>query len=62
MTLILVWIEQHILGETGGSELISIGDLGYVNTDSNLGKWFQGKDLLNKFMGSLKTYDFSKSL
>jgi predicted alpha/beta hydrolase family esterase len=45
-----------------GSELISIGDLGHVNTDSNLGKCFQGKDLLNKFMGSLKTSDFSKSL
>jgi predicted alpha/beta hydrolase family esterase len=45
-----------------GSELISIGDLGHVNTDSNLGKWSEGKDLLNKFMGSLERYDPSKSL
>ena len=39
--------------EAWGSELISIGDLGHVNTDSNLGEWSEGKNLLNKFIGSL---------
>ncbi|MBL4899711.1 MAG: alpha/beta hydrolase [Colwellia sp.] len=41
--------------KTWGSELISIGNLGHVNTDSNIGKWSEGKNQLNKFIGSLDT-------
>ncbi|PHR83526.1 MAG: alpha/beta hydrolase [Colwellia sp.] len=36
-----------------GSELISIGNLGHVNTDSNIGEWPEGKKLLNNFIYSL---------
>ena len=45
-----------------GSELTSIGDLGHVNTDSNLGKWSEGQNLLNKFIGSLNISDSKKPL
>ena len=48
--------------ETWGSELISIGDLGHVNNDSNLGKWSEGKNLLKKFIGSLDTSGSNKAL
>jgi predicted alpha/beta hydrolase family esterase len=48
--------------KTWGSELISIGDLGHVNTDSNLGEWSEGKNLLNKFIESLDACDSNKVL
>ena len=41
--------------KTWGSKLINLGDLGHVNTDSNLGNWSEGKKLLNKFIATLDT-------
>ena len=36
--------------EAWGSKLINVGDLEHINTDSNIGEWPEGKQLLNKFI------------
>jgi predicted alpha/beta hydrolase family esterase len=36
-----------------GSKLISVGDLGHINADSNLAEWPEGQSQLNSFVGSL---------
>lgn len=36
-----------------GGEQISIGNLGHVNTDSNIGEWYEGRNQLNNFISSL---------
>jgi uncharacterized protein len=37
-----------------GSELVTIGRAGHVNSESNLGKWPQGQELLRKLRGQAK--------
>ena len=36
-----------------GSKFINAGDLGHINTESNLGDWPKGKKALNEFIDSL---------
>lgn len=40
--------------EKWGSEFVSIGSKGHINTQSNLGQWEEGKELLLSFINKIK--------
>jgi predicted alpha/beta hydrolase family esterase len=47
--------------KTWGSKLISVGNLGHINTDSNLAEWPEDQSQLNSFVGSLGLVGYNTS-
>lgn len=45
--------KAHFFAQNWGSEFINVGNLGHINTASNIGDWPEGKKQLTRFIDSL---------